>query len=190
MALRELILTAGVLCAAATLGGCGAGSAVFSSDTKFFSNVDVFSTKDWGRAPTAAEISLTRKVTPDDYVDANGACAAAAPPATDAAVGSVAGDLASASTPASGAPPHIAGGVGLGMTECQVVQRAGTPGQITIGADGTDRKVVMTYPVGTTWPGIYTFLAGRLTDIEAVAAPEPAKPAKKRATAKPKTAAR
>jgi hypothetical protein len=184
--LRNLILAPIALCAAAALAGCGASSDIFSSDTKVFSrSVDFFSTKDWGRAPTAAEISLTRTVTPDDYVDASGACSAAAAPAPEPAVAE-----STAATPASNLPPRVVGGVGLGMTECQVVHRAGQPSQINIGAEGTDRKAVLTYDAKSTWPGIYTFVGGRLTEIEAVAMPEPVKPAKKRPASKPKTAAR
>jgi hypothetical protein len=151
--------------------------------------MDVFSTKDWGRPPTAAEISLTPKVTPDDFVDANGACGAAAQPAPEAAVGTVAGDLGTTSATRASTPSPATGGIGLGMTECQVVQRAGQPTEINIGADGNDRKVVLTYLAGKPWPGIYTFVSGRLKDVEAVAMPEPVKPVKKKTT-KPKTAVR
>ncbi len=116
------------------------------------------------------------------------------PPApADRAVGSVAGDLAggpmpaattaSASAnsglqrlePASGQPP-VAGGIALGMTECQTVQRAGTPSNVAISAgEKGERKVVLTY-LGGPWPGIYTFTGGRLNIVER--APEQPKPAK------------
>jgi hypothetical protein len=188
---KLLMMMVGLSCAAA-LAGCGGATDAFAPETKLFSrSLDVFSSKDWGRPPAAAEISLTQKVTPDDFIDANGACGAAAQPAPEPAVGTVAGDLGTTSTTrASTAPPHVTGGIGLGMTECQVVQRAGQPTEINIGAaEGNERKVVLTYTAGKSWPGIYTFLGGRLREVEAVAMPEPVKPVKKKTT-KPKTAAR
>jgi hypothetical protein len=39
--------------------------------------------------------------------------------------------------------------------------------------EGSNRKVVLTYLDGT-WPGIYTFVGGRLKEVDA--APEQAKP--------------
>jgi hypothetical protein len=128
---------------------------------------------------------------------------------TDRAVGSVAGDLAGAPAPAAtrasttpdaglqrqeppSAPP-VAGGIALGMTECQTVQRAGVPSNVAISADEKgERQVVLTYLSGP-WPGIYTFTGGRLKVVEA--APDQPKPAKaapkktpKKKPATPKTA--
>ena len=93
----------------------------------------------------------------------------------------MAGDLASApmpaATPASANPnpalpeqPNSGsltmGGIALGMTECDVVRRAGPPGNVNIGAgDRGERKVVLTYLSGT-WPGIYTFADGRLKVVD------------------------
>jgi hypothetical protein len=123
-------------------------------------------------------------------------------------VGSIAGDLASAPMPAAapvsanpnaGLPeqppgaPQIVGGIGLGMTECDVVRRAGLPGNLSIGADRGERKVVLTYLSGP-WPGIYTFESGRLKIVDRAPVPEapaksPAKKQKAKKAAKPKTAA-
>jgi hypothetical protein len=161
-------------------------------------------------------------VAAEDMVGADGRCgvpvAEAAPPApaaieatppADRPVGSMAGDLASApmpaATPASVNPnaalpdqppgaPQIVGGVALGMSECDVVRRAGLPGNVNIGAgDKGDRKVVLTYLSGT-WPGIYTFSDGRLKEVNRAPAPPPSArpPAKKqnaKKPAKPKSAA-
>ena len=95
-----------------------------------------------------------------------------------------------------GGGPAVVGGIALGMTECDVVRRAGLPGNINIGAGNKgERKVVLTYLAGT-WPGIYTFDAGRLKVVDRAPVPEtPVKPAKKqkqkaKKTAKPKTATR
>ena len=119
------------------------------------------------------------------------------PPPADRAVGSVAGDLARTSMPPA-APasagsnpgmqrleptsgPQVSGGIALGMTECQAVQRAGTPGNVAISTgDKGERKVVLTYLSGP-WPGIYTFIGGRLNVVErAPEQPKPAKPAPKK----------
>jgi hypothetical protein len=132
--------------------------------------------------------------------------AAAPTPPADRPVGTMAGDYARAPMPeaaqanpngaALGQPPGepvVMGGIALGMTECDVVRRAGLPGNINIGAgDKGERKVVLTYLSGT-WPGIYTFDAGRLKIVNRAPVPEtPVKPGKKQKqkakTAKPKTA--
>jgi len=136
------------------------------------------------------------------------AAATPAPPA-DRPVGSMAGDLARAPMPAAtpvsvtpnAAPPEqppgaptVMGGIALGMTECDVVRRAGQAGQVNITAgDKGGRKVVLTYLTGT-WPGIYTFDAGRLKEVSRAPVPPPAaKPAvrknKAKKPVKPKTAA-
>jgi len=130
-------------------------------------------------------------------------------PPSDRAVGSVAGDLAGAPMPVAAAPaqrdpgldrlepanapPLVTGGIALGMTECQTVQRAGLASNVAIGSgDRGERKVVLTY-LGGPWPGIYTFADGRLKVIDR--APEQPKPAKtptkkapKKKTASAKTA--
>ena len=70
----------------------------------------------------------------------------------------------------------MSGGIALGMTECQTVQRAGAPSNVAISAgEKGERKVVLTYLSGP-WPGIYTFASGRLNVVER--APEQPKPAK------------
>jgi hypothetical protein len=86
--------------------------------------------------------------------------------------------------PAAG-PPPVAGGIALGMTECQAVQRAGTPNDVAISADQKgERKVVITYLSGP-WPGIYTFAGGRLSVVER--APDQPKPAESKKTPNNKT---
>ncbi len=129
------------------------------------------------------------------------------PPApADRPVGSVAGDLAGAPMPAatktsagpglerldmapSAAAPVVSGGIALGMTECQTVQRAGSPSNVAISAgEKGERKVVLTYLSGP-WPGIYTFNDGRLKVVErAPEQPKPAKATPKKKPVKPKTA--
>ena len=63
----------------------------------------------------------------------------------------------------------------------EAVRRAGHPNNVAISAgEGGERKVVLTYAEGP-WPGIYTFAAGRLKEVDAVPEPEkPKKPAPKK----------
>ncbi len=95
--------------------------------------------------------------------------------------------------PSTGAPPPATGrdtfGIALQMTECQVVQLAGTTDRVEIGAEGGRRSVVLTYMAGPR-PGIYRFTDGRLTSMERVevpAAPKKQAPRKKTAKAKQPT---
>jgi len=76
------------------------------------------------------------------------------------------------------------GGIGLQMTECDVVKRAGAPEKMELGTnERTERTLTLTYIRGTR-PGIYSFVAGRLVTIER--APEPPAPPKPAKSAKPK----
>jgi hypothetical protein len=90
------------------------------------------------------------------------------------------------------AAPLIPGGIGIDMTECEVVQRAGRPDNFEVGSTQRgERSAVLTYIHGPK-PGIYKFEAGRLVALERgpepPAAPKPAKPAKQ--PAKPAPSAR
>ena len=185
----------------------------------FAKPVNMLTKPDWARpSNNTVNLGPQGPVTPEDMVSADGRCAmpsaalaqapqpAAAQPLApaDRPVGSVAGDLAGAPMPAattasadSGlqrlepatSAPLVAGGIALGMTECQAVQRAGSPSNVAISAgEKGERKVVLTYLSGP-WPGIYTFNDGRLKVIDrAPEQPKPAKAAPKKKPAKPKTA--
>ncbi len=188
----------------------------------FSKKVDVFAKPDWALVSNDknADLGPRGPVDANDLVGADGRCWVAAPavpepaqaaapaPPADRAVGSMAGDLAGAPMPAampvSANPndnlpgvdpnmPQVMGGIALGMTECQAVQRAGLPGNVAIsGGEKGERKVVLTYLTGV-WPGIYHFSDGRLKEIvRAPAPPAPLKPVKKqkakKPVAKPKTA--
>lgn len=169
---------------ASLLGGCS-NTDMFSAQgaEQWFSKPFTgFSKQDWATPATATNMSQLREVTPEDFVDASGQCAAPAAAPTSG------GD---AQAPAQPGAPTVAGGIALTMTECQVVHRAGTPQSVDLGANaGGERTAVLTYMQGP-WPGIYRFRGGRLAEIDAVAQPEKPKPAprKKRNTA-PKTATR
>ena len=162
----------------------------------------IFETPDWARfgGPAEKNLEFGRPAAPEDMVDAAGLCVAgmqsapdSAPPPTvagspainpnDIPLGGGAGGLA---------PGVTGGGVALGMSECDVVRRAGQPGGVNISAnEAGERTAVLTYLSGN-WPGIYHFASGRLKEI--VRAPEPPAPPKpppkKKKPAKPNTADR
>ena len=120
-----------------------------------------------------------RPITANDLVDNNGACPApAAAPASASAA-------APAGTPGSGS--MLGGGIALGMSECDVVSRAGTPNQVELGKNPNgDRTAVLTVTGGPR-PGIYRFERGALMTMDRVAAPAPPQEAKNKAakTTKP-----
>lgn len=195
--------TKALVCAAAlALAGCS-GSKMFDDKNEggFFSKpINLFSSPEWAK-PTTTNVQLgpTGPVGAEDLVSADGQCppappetVASAPPPAPAAEAPKAGigfeGGLEPSGGVGGAAPALtgSGGIGLGMTECQAVRRAGTPSNVAISSGaGGDRRVVLTYLSGT-WPGIYTFTGGRLKEIDAAPQqPKPKAPAKKR---KPKRA--
>jgi hypothetical protein len=204
---RIALVCAAALATAAT--GCSDKAGVFQdrNEAWFSKPVDLFAKPDWAKPDSiskSADLGPKGPVGSEDLVSADGRCAiaateppapppAAAQPPADRPVGSIAGDLAGAPMPAA-APvaaspdpglPQVMGGIALGMTECQAVQRAGIPGNVAISAgDRGERSVVLTYLSGP-WPGIYHFSDGRLKVIDrAPAPPEPPKPPPKKKTKK------
>jgi hypothetical protein len=125
------------------------------------------------RSVAALRDTSLKPVTAEDLVDAGGNCAAPFASAT-----------ADPSAPAS--PPPISAGVGLDMTECEVVKRLGPPERVEIGTNArSERTLTMTYVRGSR-PGVYQFVSGRLNTMERGPEPEPPpKPARKPAP-KPK----
>jgi len=135
-----------------------------------------------------------RPIAANDLVNSNGACAPRpAPQAPPVAPGSLA---AAPAAPAGDTGSLLGGGVALGMSECDVVARAGQPNSVQIGKNRNgDRTAVLSYDGGPR-PGIYHFERGALTAMDRVAAPPPApapevakkksaKPAKSAKSAKP-----
>lgn len=106
-------------------------------------------------------------------VSADGACAAPA---------AVESSNPEASGQPGGTPGLVAGGVGLDMSECEVVNRTGRPDNVDIGTDERgERSVTMTYQHGVR-PGIYRFSNGRLVSVERAPEAAPtrqARPAKR-----------
>lgn len=197
-------MLAGTALMALAVGGCGSLNSMsdtFKSDAGWFSKpVSGLLTREDGSGSmaTAKNFSLgpSGPVAPEDLVNADGSCAAAAPdpaastsPAAAPQVGSVAGDLAGSPMPAGGDVP-VFGGVALGMSECQVVRRAGAPSNVAISAaDNNDRKTVLTY-AGGNWPGVYTFVSGRLKVVDALPEAQKPKPVAKKKPAPKRTSTR
>ena len=109
----------------------------------------------------------TRPITANDLVAANGSCPP--PPAVQQAP--AAAPAAAANQPGS-APATadtstlLGGGIALGMSECDVVFRAGAPSTVQIGKNPNgDRTADLTFNSGPR-PGIYHFQAGTLMQIE------------------------
>jgi hypothetical protein len=208
---RSAHFSIAVLCVSglvAALGGCKNAAGLFDkNEGGFFSKpLDVFAKPDWA-TPTvkAADLGPSGPVGPDDLVGADGRCnaavvqapqpeaAAPAPSTSGNSVGTMAGELRNEPAPAAATPvaagqgevPQVLGGIALGMTECQTVQRAGTPANVAISAgEKGGRRVVLTYLEGP-WPGIYHFSDGRLKEIDRAPQP-PAPPPKQKAVKKKK----
>jgi hypothetical protein len=74
----------------------------------------------------------------------------------------------------------LGGAVALGMSECDVVFRAGQPGAVQIGKNPNgDRTAVLTYQTGPR-PGIYRFEHGALVEMDRAAEPAPQQTVKKK----------
>jgi hypothetical protein len=122
-----------------------------------------------------------RPITDSDLIAANGSCpppVAPAPAATPSP--------AAAPVVAPDNPSLLGEGVALGMSECDVVWRAGTPNNVQLGQNpGGVRTAVLTYESGPR-PGIYRFERGRLMEMDGVAPSVAPAPVAKKKPAKPK----
>jgi hypothetical protein len=126
-------------------------------------------------------VDVRGPVKAEDLVDSEGRCAGA--------------PMASAAPAAEGADPVTvppdaalaASGIGLAMTECDVVKRAGPPEKLELGSnERSERALTLSYLKGPR-PGIYRFVEGRLVMIErAPEPPAPPKPVRPAKPAKPK----
>ena len=129
------------------------------------------------------ESRQSRPVSDSDLVDASGSCpaAAAAPPAA-------AGGRAGGPGAPGGYVPALGEGVGLGMTECEVVSRAGAPNSVQLGRNPNgDRTAILSYQSGPR-PGIYHFERGRLMQMDRVEVAPPPPQKKPAKTKKPPAA--
>jgi len=162
--------------AAAALVGCSGASDFLSRDAEWFNRPSrIFNNNAQLETPPLTE---QRPIAPDDLISAEGYCSGMTPP-SDANAMTEGGAARAAAAPA--APGSIA----LGRSECEVARYAGRPDNVELGNDPRgDRTTVLTYLKGPR-PGIYRFVAGRLSSVERAPIPEaPAKPAraKKRTT--------
>jgi hypothetical protein len=132
-----------------------------------------FQLRDWN---TYAKSQSVRPTTADDLVDAGGHCAGAPPAPPPPVLPPTAGDPAADPSLTSAQPVAApARGVGLDMTECEVVGAIGIqPQTIDVGTNERgERNVIMTF-AGTDRAGTYRFVAGRLVSLER--GPEPPPP--------------
>jgi hypothetical protein len=167
---RRGALTA--LTLAAVLSGC-ANSSIFDSNERWFSKPFTIVSRNGGY--TYSELQDAQKIrtiTASDLVDASGAC----PPAPMAATAlpPAAAEGPGATPAASPAAPSLMGdGIALGMSECDVVYRAGAASAVQLGNNPNgDRTALLTFNSGPR-PGIYRFERGRLMDMDRVAVAEP-----------------
>jgi hypothetical protein len=162
---------------APVIAGCSGASDMFSSDLLskdaewfsrsgrlFISNVSI----------ETPPLTPNRRLTPEDFVSADGLCPGMTPPGANAL----------ADGAAAAPPPSTTGTVALGHTECDVVRGIGAPDSVNLSNNERgDRVAVINYSHGQR-AGIYTFTAGRLSSIERgpepVAPPKPAKPKAKK----------
>jgi hypothetical protein len=148
------------------LCGC-ADSGAFSKPADFFGAKGGYTYSDLG------DTRRDRPITANDLVDANGSC-----PRPVAAAAPQAGGTADDSGGLAG------GGVAIGMSECDVVQRLGQPNNVNLGQNPNGlRSAVLTYSAGSR-PGVYRFEAGKLSEMDRVEQPamqpEQKTPAKKK----------
>jgi hypothetical protein len=160
------------LTVATVLSGC-ASSDVTDTSERWFSRPFDVTGRNGGYTFSELQEANARKrpVTANDLVSPSGACppppmaAAPAPPPPDPAAAPGAANAIPASPEASSL---LGQAVALGMTECEVVYRAGTPASVQLGSNPNgDRVAVLTYSAGPR-PGLYRFERGRLMDMDSV----------------------
>ena len=184
MSRRFAVATA--LTTAVTLCGCGGTN--FDTGGWFVKPVDPFGTRTrYTYSNLDAGIGRERPITANDLVDANGACPAAASRSSSAPSASppaATADANGAAASATDSATLFGGGIAIGMTECDVVERLGPPAAANLGQYPNGlRSAILTFNGGPR-PGIYRFEAGRLTEMDRVEVPAPA-PEKKVAKKKP-----
>jgi hypothetical protein len=171
---------AGALVAGLALGGCA--NVEYENKDAWFAKPFQFVSGSGGYTFSELQESKARAhpITANDLVAENGSCPppAAVQPAPAAAAAANPADSAPAPTDTSAL---LGGGIALGMSECDVVFRAGAPNNVQIGKNPNGaRAAVLTFNSGPR-PGIYHFEAGTLMEVErGQTAPAPAQIAKKK----------
>ena len=159
---------------AVTLGGCA--DVDFSSQQGWFAKPLDLTGRNAGY--TFSELQETkqrqRPITANDLVNANGSCP---PPVAQALPPAAPGTPQPPPAPVDTAA-LLGGAIGLGMSECDVVFRAGAPSSVQLGRlPNGDRSAVLTFNGGPR-AGIYRFESGSLKEMDAIptaAAPAVAK---------------
>jgi hypothetical protein len=175
-----------VLALTAALGGCanvdlGEGGGWFSKPIDLVGRSAGYSYSDVG-----GDTKKQRAIGANELVDGNGACPPQ--PAPQAAPAAVGPGVVPPAPPVT--ESLLGGGVALGMSECDVVYRAGQPNSVQLGKNPNgDRTAVLTYNSGPR-PGIYQFERGALMAMDRVAEPQPPAQAAKKKPAKSKQAAK
>jgi hypothetical protein len=166
---------------AIALGGCA--NVDYENKDAWFSRPFEFVSRKGGYAYSDLQTSKdrSRPITANDLVAANGSCPPPAVPQAPAAAAANQPGGAPAGPAPTDASALLGGGIALGMSECDVVFRAGAPSAVQIGKNPNgDRTAVLTFNSGPR-PGIYHFEAGALAEVERVqTAPAPVLTAKKK----------
>jgi hypothetical protein len=166
------------LAIAVVLGGCA--NVDYENKDAWFSKPFEFVSRKGGYTFSELQESKNRSrpITANDLVAANGSCP---PPAAQPTPASAAANQPGSVPAATDTSSLLGGGVSLGMSECDVVFRAGAPNAVQIGkTPNGDRTAVLTFNSGPR-PGIYHFEAGTLTEVERMqTAQAPAQTAKKK----------
>jgi hypothetical protein len=178
----------GALAIAVALGGCA--NVDYENKDAWFSKPFEFVSRKGGYSYSDLQASKdrSRPITANDLVAANGSCP---PPAVPQAPAAAAANQPGGAPAPTDANALLGAGVALGMSECDVVFRAGAPSAVQIGKNPNgDRTAVLTFSSGPR-PGIYHFEAGALADVERVqTAPAPAQTAKKKPASPTKASAK
>ncbi len=173
------ICVVGALAGALALGACANVDA--ENKDAWFSKPFQFVSRSGGYTFSELQESKdrTRPITANDLVAANGSCPP--PPAVQQAPAAVTSNQAGGAAATADTSTLLGGGVALGMSECDVVFRAGAPSAVQLGKNPNgDRTAVLTFDSGPR-PGIYHFEAGKLMEVErAQTAPAAAQSAKKK----------
>jgi hypothetical protein len=155
--------------AAPMIAGCGGLSDFSLKDQEWFARPGrIF--KAGNSSIETPPLSPSKEVTPNDLITSDGQCPGMPAP----------GAPADANASSEGQPPvQVMAPVALGHTECDVARAiAIAPDNVNLSNNERgDRVALITWTHGPR-PGAYTFTSGRLTAIERVDVPEPAKPAR------------
>jgi hypothetical protein len=180
------------LAIAAALGGCanvelGESGGWFQKPLDLFGKNGGYSYSELGEAKRQQ-----RTITANDLVGANGSCPAPPVPSVPAAPAAAPAAGATADAPPGPAPTApavsetlLGTGIALGMSECDIVYRAGPPSSVQIGANPAgDRTALLTFNGGPR-PGVYHFERGQLMQMDRIADPTPQPAVAKKKPAKP-----